>query len=201
MILKHGIHLAYCTNVHRGETWAETFTALENHTLRVKERVQPNGRYAIGLRLSDLVSRELSDPQTLLQFRTLARSARLLRFYNQRISRQFHGTRVKENVYRPDWTDRVGWNTPTADCCATVPLGIEGSVSTLPGSFKDFVVTGTRARHSQQFWSCVEHVASLVNGRTGNFTSGSSPSRSAGSKTRRPGLLRAMRDEHRTTPA
>jgi len=42
--------------------------ALETHALRVRVRVQPKGRYAIGLRLSDLASRELSDPQTLLQF-------------------------------------------------------------------------------------------------------------------------------------
>ena len=25
MKLKHGLHLAYCTNVHRGETWGEIF--------------------------------------------------------------------------------------------------------------------------------------------------------------------------------
>ena len=33
MKLNAGIHLAYCTNVHRGETWAETFAALERHVL------------------------------------------------------------------------------------------------------------------------------------------------------------------------
>jgi hypothetical protein len=33
MKLEAGIHLAYCTNVHRGETWAETFATLERHTL------------------------------------------------------------------------------------------------------------------------------------------------------------------------
>ena len=25
MKLKHGLHLAYCTNIHRGENWAETY--------------------------------------------------------------------------------------------------------------------------------------------------------------------------------
>ena len=53
MHLNYGLHLAYCTNVHRGETWAETLAALERHTLAVKAAVCPSGPYAIGLRLSD----------------------------------------------------------------------------------------------------------------------------------------------------
>ena len=30
MELKHGIHLAYCTNIHRGETWANPQSSLGN---------------------------------------------------------------------------------------------------------------------------------------------------------------------------
>ncbi len=45
MLLKHGLHLAYCTNVHRGESWAETFAALEQHTLRVKATAHALGDY------------------------------------------------------------------------------------------------------------------------------------------------------------
>jgi hypothetical protein len=166
MILKHGIHLAYCTNVHRGETWAETFAALENHTLRVKARVQPQGRYAIGLRLSDLASRELSDSQTLLTFqRWLDQHDCYVFTINGFPFGQFHGTRVKENVYRPDWTDprRLEYTNRLFDLLAQlVPLGIEGSVSTLPGSFKDFVTSGEQEQAMRDnFWRCVEHVAAL----------------------------------------
>ena len=39
MKLTHGLHLAYCTNVHRGETWTETLGTLERHTLEVRRRV------------------------------------------------------------------------------------------------------------------------------------------------------------------
>ena len=39
MKLPGGIHLAYCTNVHRGENWAETFAALEKHVMPVRRRV------------------------------------------------------------------------------------------------------------------------------------------------------------------
>jgi len=166
MILKHGLHLAYCTNVHRGETWADTFAALEQHTLRVKERVQPQGRYAVGLRLSDQAARELSDQQTLLQFqRWLDQHDCYVFTINGFPFGQFHGTRVKENVYRPDWTDprRLEYTTRLFDLLAQlVPPGIEGSVSTSPGSFKDFIASPEQERAMRDnFWRCVEHIAAL----------------------------------------
>jgi len=39
MKLGHGVHLAYFTNIHRGEDWAETFDSLQRYTLAVCERV------------------------------------------------------------------------------------------------------------------------------------------------------------------
>src|ERR1700682_6006566 len=68
MKLNHGLHLAYCTNVHRGETWPETFESLKTHTLAVRERVCPGQPYAIGLRLSNRAAHDLSDRATLLAF-------------------------------------------------------------------------------------------------------------------------------------
>jgi hypothetical protein len=37
--LKHDIHLAYCTNIHRGQDWPETFRTLKQYTLAVRDRV------------------------------------------------------------------------------------------------------------------------------------------------------------------
>src|SRR5256885_14996682 len=68
MKLTHGLHLAYCTNIHRGEDWAQTFDSLQRYTLAVRERVCPDQPYAIGLRLSEQAARDLSDPATLLAF-------------------------------------------------------------------------------------------------------------------------------------
>ena len=53
----------------------------------------------------------------------------------------FHGTRVKEKVYQPDWTssERLRYTQDLFTIIAQlVPEGVEGSVSTLPGSFKAF---------------------------------------------------------------
>ena len=51
----------------------------------------------------------------------------------------FHGTRVKEQVYAPDWStdERLVYTKQLFDLIAAiVPEGVSGSVSTVPGSFK-----------------------------------------------------------------
>jgi len=67
MKLRHGLHLAYCTNIHRGETWREVLEMLQRHTLGVRDRVSSGQPYAIGLRLGETAARELSQPATLKQ--------------------------------------------------------------------------------------------------------------------------------------
>jgi hypothetical protein len=171
MILKHGIHLAYCTNVHPGEDWAETFDSLNRYTMRVKEQVQPKDRYAIGLRLSDQASRELSEPTKLLEFqRWLDLNDCYVFTINGFPFGQFHGTRVKERVYLPDWSDpqRLEYTTRLFDLLAQLlPPGVDGSVSTLPGSFKDFITTPKQQRAIRDnVWRCVGHMAKTCE-RTG----------------------------------
>ena len=99
MKLNHGLHLAYCTNVHRGETWAETFDSLKRNTLQVRERVCSEQPYGIGLRLSNQAAQELSDRAALLEFqRWLGHNHCYVFTINGFPFGQFHGTRVKEQV-------------------------------------------------------------------------------------------------------
>jgi hypothetical protein len=163
MLLNHGLHLAYCTNVHPGGDWAQTFDSLQRYTLSVKEKLGCEGAYAIGLRLSDQASRELSDSARLLEFqRWLERHDCYVFTMNGFPFGVFHGTRVKEQVYRPDWTDpqRVEYTNRLFDLLAKlVPAGIEGSVSTLPGSFKEFIHSEEQQRAIRgNIWRCVEHI-------------------------------------------
>ena len=105
MKLNHGLHLAYCTNIHRGETWAETFDSLKRYTLAVRERVCPSRLYAIGLRLSQRAATELNDRTALLTFqRWLAENHCYVFTINGFPFGRFHGGNVKEYVYLPDWT-------------------------------------------------------------------------------------------------
>jgi len=166
MRLNHGLHLAYCTNVHRGETWRETFDSLKTHTLAVRERVCPRAPFAIGLRLSHQAARELSERARLLEFqRWLAQNDCYVFTINGFPYGRFHGARVKEQVYAPDWTssERVAYTNLLFDLLAEIlPAGVEGSVSTLPASFKEFIRNDDQEQiFHEHLWRCVEHIAKL----------------------------------------
>jgi hypothetical protein len=76
---------------------------------------------------------------------------------------KFHGARVKEQVYLPDWTspERLNYTNLLFDLLAEIlPAGIEGSVSTLPGSFKEFISTREQEIEIRKnLFRCVEHIA------------------------------------------
>ncbi len=171
MRLSHNVHLAYCTNIHRGETWGQTLDALQRHTLRVRDRVCPDAPYALGLRLSDQASRELSDPATLAAFRAWLRRERCYVFtINGFPYGTFHGARVKEQVYAPDWTtpERLAYTNRLFDLLAQLlPEGVDGSVSTVPVSFKGFKLDARQSRFARDhLWRCVDHLEQLAR-RTG----------------------------------
>jgi len=164
MKLSHGLHLAYCTNVHRGETWAETFDSLKRNTLKVRDRVCPKEPYAIGLRLSNQAAVELRDRNLLLEFQKWLGENRCYVFtINGFPYGQFHGTRIKEQVYSPDWTtpDRLAYTNLLVDLLAQLlPAGVEGSVSTLPCGFKLLISTAEEWKIIRDnLWRCVEHTA------------------------------------------
>src|SRR5688572_2487989 len=142
MKLNHGIHLAYCTNVHRGENWAETFAALEQHVLPVRRRVARGRSYAIGLRLGQHAAAELAQRDMLLAFqRWLEKHDCYIFTINGFPYGSFHGTRVKEQVYTPDWStsERVAYTVQLFELLVQLaPAGAAGSVSTVPASFKGF---------------------------------------------------------------
>jgi len=171
MKLKHGLHLAYCTNIHRGGSWAETFESLEKHVLAVRRRVCPDEPYAIGLRLGADAARELSDRQTLNRFRKWLDEKNCYVFtVNGFPYGQFHGARVKEQVYAPDWTtsERLEYTNLLFDLLGEiVPEGVEGSVSTVPVSYKDFISEERQvAAARRNLWKCVEHIEKVAR-RTG----------------------------------
>jgi hypothetical protein len=163
MRLAQGHHLAYCANIHRGETWAETMAALETYTLAVKERVCPSRPYAIGLRLSAHAARELSQRRVLAQFQGWLEQHDCYVFtINGFPFGRFHGQRVKEQVYLPDWTstERLDYTNRLFDILAQlVPPGVEGSVSTVPGSFKEFIRMDQQSKAMRDnLFKCVQHI-------------------------------------------
>jgi hypothetical protein len=162
-----GLHLAYCTNVHRGETWAEIFAALERYTLPVRRRVAPDRASAIGLRLGRAAAAELGRPATLLAFqRWLERHDCYVFTINGFPYGSFHGTRVKEQVYAPDWStpERLEYTLELFRLLAQLlPPGVTGSVSTVPVSCKAFEAADPSIRRKAfvQLSDCARALADL----------------------------------------
>ena len=69
---------------------------------------------------------------------------------------------MKEQVYAPDWTtpERLAYTNLLFDLLGEiVPAGIEGSVSTVPVSFKEFIRSPAQVRTAREtLWKCVEHI-------------------------------------------
>ena len=166
MRLSHGIHLAYCTNIHRGGDWAETLRSLDEHTLRVRDRVSDGKPYAIGLRLGNVASRQLAQADELQRFREwLDKNNCYVFTVNGFPYGDFHGKRIKEQVYQPDWTtpERVEYTKRLFDILAELaPADAGGSVSTVPCSLKDFITNDEQVKAMRRnLWEVVGYVDAL----------------------------------------
>lgn len=141
------VHLSYCTNVHPGESLREVQQALVEHTALVGREVSGGAPFGVGLRLSAAATNELHDPHARAVFRALLREHNLYVYtLNGFPYGAFHGERVKEAVYRPDWRSdaRVHYTLQLAEILADLlPDGVNGSISTVPGGFRDDIVSAT----------------------------------------------------------
>lgn len=214
MRLNHGLHLTYCTNVHRGENWVETFHGLDQYALAVRRQAGTTAPFGIGLRLSQQAAQELADPATLRAFqRWLDQHGCYVFTINGFPYGRFHGGRVKEQVFAPDWTtrERLDYTNLLFDLLAQLlPPGVEGSVSTLPGSFKEFVSgsgsssfsSSSLAEIRKNLWACVEHIARLSErtGRTLHLGVEPEPLGLFENSTETVAFFTALREEHPNDP-
>lgn len=134
------VHLTYCTNIHAGESWPDICASLDEHVPAIKAAVAPGRPLGIGLRLSGQAAQAARAPQSLEAFRDqLATLGAYVFTINAFPFGPFHGVRVKEHVYLPDWRDkeRVSFTSDAAAVLAAIlPDGVDGSISTVPGAFK-----------------------------------------------------------------
>src|SRR6202521_5592070 len=138
--LSGDVHLTYCTNIHAGQSWQDIRASLDDYVPAIKWAVAPSQPMGIGLRLSGEAAAVARQPEALAAFRRqLASLGAYVFTINAFPFGPFHGVRVKEQVYLPDWRspERVAF---TADAAAVLagllPDGIDGSISTVPGAFK-----------------------------------------------------------------
>jgi len=133
-------HLTYCTNVHAGETWPEVRDGLRRHLPAIKAAVAPDRPFGVGLRLSAAAAEALGEPAAFAELEALLAEGSCYVFtINGFPYGTFHGAPVKEGAYRPDWSEaaRLAYSNRLADILARLlPEGLDGSISTVPGTFK-----------------------------------------------------------------
>src|SRR4051794_27379142 len=158
-------HLTYCTNIHAGETWPDIRANLESFLPPIKRQVSPEAPMGVGLRLSGIAADALAEPEALDEFRAfLARENLYVFTINAFPYGPFHGRRVKEDVYQPDWLapERLRYTDRAAEILATLlPKGMVGSVSTVPGTFKAVAAARPDAARAMAD-ALARHVATLV---------------------------------------
>ncbi len=157
-------HLSYCSNIHAGESWKEVRDNLNRFIPGIRDALVPSGQFGIGLRLSATAVNDLSHPEALEEFtRFLAENDLYVFTINGFPYGPFHGTRVKEDVYLPDWKsdERLRYTNQLADVFSSfLPDGLTGSISTVPGAIKGRVESPEDVRLMAS--NMVKHVAHLV---------------------------------------
>ncbi len=144
--------LAYCTNVHPGDTLARTKAMLDQHATRVRTLACPNGTLGLGLWLSAQSAHELlAETDGLARFRGWLEERNLaVRTMNGFPYGNFHDSVVKTRVYSPNWAQpaRSIYTVELARILAALvePGTPTASISTLPlGWRSDFSNEGCGA--------------------------------------------------------
>ena len=173
MDLGNGLgHLSYSTLVHAGDTWPEMRASLETFVPAVKQRVCPDGRFGVSLRISAASAQTLTDsPQERAALKAFLDDHDLYLYtVNAFPYGPFKGDSVMERVYEPDWsTDaRVTYTNQVADILAEIcPEDVSPSIQTAPLAFKPSVVDAAYVdRFTSQLFAVVAHLADLET-RTG----------------------------------
>ncbi|MCC9167445.1 metabolite traffic protein EboE [Pontibacter harenae] len=165
MYLNRQYHLSYCTNIHQGETWDEVFQSLKEYFPPLKQQLSPDQPLGIGLRLSDLASRELMEGEELFNFKAWLQEQGLYVFtMNGFPFGGFHKQVVKDDVHQPDWTTktRVAYTIRLAHILSMLlPKGVEGGISTSPLSYKPWY-TGKQEAYNETTRTATENLVEVV---------------------------------------
>jgi hypothetical protein len=155
-------HLTYCTNIHAGEPLDEVMAGLAKHLPAIKAAVAPDRPLGVGLRLGHQAAEGLRDPAALAALqRFLGEGGYYVFTLNGFPYGAFHGRAVKEDAYKPVWSEpaRLAYTDHLADILsALLPAGQEGSVSTVPCTFKPWA----EGRMDAVVENLIRHVAHLA---------------------------------------
>ncbi len=135
--------LTYCTNIHPGISWPEVQAGIAANVPRIRDALKLKGEAApfpLGIWLSGQAAREITQSGSSAFIDWCAENSCVVQSINGFPYGQFHGERVKERAYLPDWRDpeRVVYTQQLARILAAwLPLGATGVISTVPLGFKE----------------------------------------------------------------
>lgn len=136
------LHFTYCLNIHPGERLQDVVASINTHAAKVKSCVSPQSEFGLGLRLGAKAVEDISR-EGVEQLKDVVRRNGMYVFtVNGFPYGGFHGGRVKEDVYAPDWRDerRVTYTSSLVSILAELlPEGVDGSISTVPVAYADWV--------------------------------------------------------------
>lgn len=143
MKIHNDFALTYCTNIHPGESWAETFEQLDQHLPALKKQLAPAQPFGIGLRLSSQASYELLEKEKRDAFKVwLHEHDMYILCINGFPYGNFHQQEVKSAAYAPDWryNQRKNYTRRLIRILKDLmPDNTHAGISTLPVSYKPWL--------------------------------------------------------------
>lgn len=156
--------ITYCTNIHPAECWKDVFAALRGHIPAIRSAVSPDQPFPIGLRLSNLASHQIDTVENNRFREWLREHDCFVPTINGFPYGSFHGERIKEKVYLPDWRsqERTRYTTRIADLLSDwLPNHMTGSISTVPLGFKGAVGSDDLPAVMRQLYDVLAHLAAI----------------------------------------
>lgn len=175
MRLTSGQQLGYCTNVHPYEDLTGLLAALESGAAPLRARLVQRGRLGerealgVGLWLPVRVAEQVARDPAPLRRRLDALGLSCFTV-NAFPYGDFHGARVKDEVFRPHWGERrrLEYTLLAAEALAALlPEGEAGSMSTHSGGYKPWGAAGPRAEDVARHWRAAAEGLSALAARTG----------------------------------
>jgi len=152
-------------NIHPGETADEVIANVKNFVVPIKKMISPGAPFAAGLRLSNKAADDLLSGDAMGRLVSLLHDEDIYVFtINGFVYGKFHKTRVKENVYLPDWLDRkrVSYTSKLIRILGKLlPAGVRGSISTSPFIYKEKMTSNTAKTAGRHFSGLAHTLYSL----------------------------------------
>lgn len=158
--------LAYCSNVHPAESLTDLQRQLEKHAVPLARALEKPVGVGLWLPRSAVRNAEESEIAALkawLQERNLS-----VVTMNAFPFGDFHARRVKEKVYLPDWADeqRREYTEQVAELLAALlPEGGEGSLSTMPCSYRRLAPNASPEHYFKNILRCARRLKEIRDGQ------------------------------------